>query len=165
MKIWKKMCYIEAAMPKSMAFWICYGIAIGVALQNIAIGVALGLSIGSARSGSWRCNWFRKKASMQKRENTNFIGLSRTNEKVTNLQLFYFASCPYCIKVRIALWWMKIEIPNNNILSNPEFKAELISGGGKKQVPCLRIEMENNKIQWLYESRDIIRYLRKTVSN
>jgi len=60
---------------------------------------------------------------------------------------------------------MKIEIPKKNISSDPEFKAELISGGGKKQVPCLRIEMENNKIQWLYESRDIIRYLRKTASN
>ncbi len=102
---------------------------------------------------------------MQMRENDNIMELSRTNEKAANVQLFYFASCPYCIKVRIALWWMKIEIPKKNISSDPEFKAELISGGGKKQVPCLRIEMENNKIQWLYESRDIIRYLRKTASN
>lgn len=48
-----------------------------------------------------------------------------------------------------------------NILSNVEFKTELISGGGKKQVPCLRIETENNEARWLYESADIIRYLRQ----
>ncbi len=58
---------------------------------------------------------------------------------------------------------MKIEIPQKNIFSHPEFGAELISGGGKSQVPCLRIEAESGEIQWLYESNDIIRYLRNKV--
>jgi len=37
--------------------------------------------------------------------------------------------------------------------------ADLIAGGGKGQVPCLRIEHENGSVEWMYESVDIIRYL------
>jgi len=36
----------------------------------------------------------------------------------------------------------------------------LIQGGGKPQVPCLRIENEDGSIEWMYESDDIIRYLK-----
>ncbi len=42
---------------------------------------------------------------------------------------------------------------------------ELRKGGGKSQVPCLRIEHESEKgkvsVQWLYESEDIIAYIKK----
>jgi len=55
---------------------------------------------------------------------------------------------------------MGIKIKSKNILADPDIKAELIAGGGKQQVPCLRIE-EDNKVRWLYESSDIIKYLRK----
>lgn len=36
----------------------------------------------------------------------------------------------------------------------------LMQGGGKTQVPCLRIEQADGKVEWMYESDDIIRYLR-----
>jgi glutathione S-transferase len=75
-------------------------------------------------------------------------------------QLYYFASCPYCIKARVQLWQLGIELPLKNIKRKPEFKRELIAGGGKKQVPCLRIE-ENENVSWLYESKDIVDYFKK----
>ena len=34
-------------------------------------------------------------------------------------------------------------------------------GGGKRQVPCLRIEATPGEVQWLYESMDIIAYLQR----
>lgn len=46
----------------------------------------------------------------------------------------------------------------------------LQDGGGKGQVPCLRIEINaqesakndsSNSVQWLYESDDIIAYIRQ----
>ena len=86
--------------------------------------------------------------------------MTREVRRIENHQLYYFSSCPYCIKVRIALWFMRIEIAMKNILSSPKYKDELISGGGKKQVPCLRIENENGETRWIYESTDIIRYFR-----
>ena len=39
-------------------------------------------------------------------------------------------------------------------------RLALLEGGGKSQVPCLRIEANNDSV-WLYESEDIISYLRQ----
>ncbi len=91
--------------------------------------------------------------------------LSNTRKRLKGHQLFYFATCPYCIKVRLALWWMGLELPLKDILVHPENKADLIAGGGKKQVPCLRIEDERGGVQWMYESRDIIRYLKRQLAS
>lgn len=44
--------------------------------------------------------------------------------------------------------------------SDSDHRDALISGGGKTQVPCLRIETENGQVEWMYESDDIIRYLK-----
>ena len=76
-------------------------------------------------------------------------------------ELFYFTSCPYCIKVRLALWWSGIELPLRETLFNGNNRSELVTGGGKKQVPCLRIEDDQGAVRWLYESSDIIRYLKQ----
>ena len=62
-------------------------------------------------------------------------------------QLYYFATCPFCIKVRMALWKMRLQLPLRNIHSNAEYKHQLVEGGGKVQVPCLRIEKERG---WCY---------------
>jgi len=56
-------------------------------------------------------------------------------------------------------------LPLKDILLHPENKADLIAGGGKKQVPCLRIEDERGGVQWMYESRDIIRYLKRQLAS
>jgi glutathione S-transferase len=50
-------------------------------------------------------------------------------------------------------------MPLKDILFHPDNNADLIAGGGKGQVPCLRIESENGNVKWMYESIDIIRYL------
>ena len=36
---------------------------------------------------------------------------------------------------------------------------ELIAGGGRATVPCLRIERDEDETEWLYESVDIMRFL------
>lgn len=87
--------------------------------------------------------------------------MSRERRRPDGLHLYYFSTCPYCIKVRIALWLMKIKVPLRNTATNKAYREELIAGGGKKQVPCLRIERDNGEVEWLYESSDIIRYLRQ----
>ena len=76
------------------------------------------------------------------------------------MQLYHFNSCPFCIKVKVAMKLMGIKMECKNIHSSSKNKTELIAGGGKKQVPCLRIE-ENNQVRWLYESNDIIAFLKQ----
>jgi glutathione S-transferase len=45
--------------------------------------------------------------------------------------------------------------------SDRQFAGELMQGGGKTQVPCLRVKDQQGNSQWMYESDDIVRYLSK----
>ncbi|WP_144395087.1 glutaredoxin domain-containing protein [Pleionea sediminis] len=75
-----------------------------------------------------------------------------------SFELFYFPSCPFCQLVLSELPNMKVEVILKNIMENTDFRNELMAGGGKTQVPCLKI-IDNGNEQWLYESRDIVDYL------
>ena len=86
--------------------------------------------------------------------------LSISAQQTDGHQLYYFATCPYCIAVRLALCWYRVKIPLKDILFHPSNCTELIAGGGKSQVPCLRIEGEDGNVRWMYESADIIRYIK-----
>jgi glutaredoxin 2 len=79
---------------------------------------------------------------------------------ITGHQLYYFSTCPYCVFVRLAMIWWGLKIPLKNILFESGNSTDLIAGGGKEQVPCLRIENEDGDVRWLYESIDIVRYLK-----
>lgn len=86
--------------------------------------------------------------------------MKKTKKTIEGHQLYYFNTCPYCIKVRLALWCLGLKIPLRNINTQASNKTDLLAGGGKNQVPCLRIESASGGIRWLYESNDIIRYLK-----
>jgi glutathione S-transferase len=55
-------------------------------------------------------------------------------------------------------------MPLRDILSQPANNAELIAGGGKSQVPCLRIEDDEGGVRWMYESIEIVQYLKTELS-
>mgnify|MGYP000173182176 CR=1 FL=1 len=74
------------------------------------------------------------------------------------LTLYVLSCCPFCVRVRVGLRLRGISIPIKKI-SDHKNKSALISGGGKKQVPCLRIEKKGGEVEWLYESLDIINYI------
>lgn len=86
--------------------------------------------------------------------------MNKPINEMADLELFHFSTCPFCIRVRLALWRMGVSIPMSNIHRSAAKREELIAGGGRKTVPCLRIESSNGGIEWLYESADIIRYVR-----
>ena len=85
--------------------------------------------------------------------------------QVEGHQLYYFSTCPYCIFVRLALWWLDLKMPLKDIMFHPANNTDLIAGGGKSQVPCLRIESENGDVRWMYESIDIVRYLKSRLTS
>jgi glutaredoxin len=84
---------------------------------------------------------------------------ARVDAETASLRLYQFEACPYCRKVSRDIRLLGLHIESPNIKRDPMARGELIAGGGKKQVPCLRIE-EAGKVRWLYESRDISGYLR-----
>ena len=91
--------------------------------------------------------------------------ISKTKRQTINhLALYHYQSCPFCGITREAIKYMEEGKPGKlieqrDIQKQPEYRKELIQGGGKAQVPCLRVETDDGAIQWLYESRDIIAFL------
>jgi len=73
--------------------------------------------------------------------------------------LYHSPWCPFCVRVIVALKSMpSLDVQLRDINSQENYLA-LKKGGGKTQVPCLLIE-NNGHQQWMYESFDIINYLK-----
>lgn len=74
------------------------------------------------------------------------------------LSLYYSKYCFFCQKVLTFLRGKDRDLELNNTSDRQQAQA-LMQGGGKTQVPCLRIEQADGSVEWMYESDDIIRYL------
>ncbi len=70
------------------------------------------------------------------------------------MYLFSRPGCPYCMKVIEHLRSQHKMVKVKDISNDAAAMNELISRGGKQQVPCLYY-----KGQYLYESRDIMRWI------
>jgi glutaredoxin len=77
-----------------------------------------------------------------------------------NLVLYQYKTCPFCIKVRQELRRLSLKIDQLDAQQEGKNRAELVSGGGQAKVPCLKITDQAGNSQWLYESGEIIGYLR-----
>ena len=79
--------------------------------------------------------------------------------QTAKMSLYQFHGCPFCIKVRRTMHKLNLPIRTVDVNKDPIAEQELISSGGKRTVPCLRIEKEDGTVRWMYESKDIINYL------
>jgi glutaredoxin len=84
---------------------------------------------------------------------------ARVDKETAKLALYHFAACPYCRKVRRDIRLLGLDIEQRDIKQDRARRDELVAGGGKKQVPCLRVVEPDGAVRWIYESRDITRYL------
>lgn len=82
------------------------------------------------------------------------------SSQTTSFSLYHYRSCPFCAYTRSAMKHINVKVEERDIARNLAYRAELIKGGGRAQVPCLRIE-SNEEVRWLYESQDIVRYLQR----
>ena len=89
------------------------------------------------------------------------IDQDRIDKKTKNLTIYQFEACPFCVKVRRFIRKNSLNINLKDAKNNKVFKSQLINGGGKHKVPCLKIKKINSKAEWLYESSDIIKFLTK----
>jgi len=80
-------------------------------------------------------------------------------KKIDNHFLYLYSTCPFCFRVRVAMTQLGIDMEIRNIHQGNEHLNALRAGGGSTMVPCLRIE-ENGETQWMYESGDIVAYLK-----
>ncbi len=82
------------------------------------------------------------------------------NMQCKNLALYQFQTCPFCIKVRQEMRRLSLPIEHRDAQKDTAHRTALLHGGGAIKVPCLKISDGSGQSQWLYDSADIIAYLR-----
>jgi len=81
--------------------------------------------------------------------------------RTRDLALYHFPTCPFCLKARRTMRRLSLDIELRDARNNESHRTALVSGGGKPQVPCLRITDANGQQSWLYESDAINAYLNR----
>lgn len=82
------------------------------------------------------------------------------DQAAAQLVLYHFNTCPYCLRVRRAAHGLNVPIALRDIHGDGDAYRALMAGGGRQTVPCLHID-DGEQDSWLYESADIIRYLKR----
>ena len=83
----------------------------------------------------------------------------KIDHEVTNLTLYQFKTCPFCIKVKRNNKRLSLNIKTRDAQHNPSYREELLQGGGQIKVPCLKIVDDKGNDSWMYESDEILQYL------
>lgn len=83
----------------------------------------------------------------------------KIDQEASNLVLYQFQTCPFCIKVKRNNKRLSLKIETRDAQHNSTYRKELLQGGGQIKVPCLKIIDEKGKARWMYESEDIMEYL------
>ena len=73
-------------------------------------------------------------------------------------QLFTSDTCGFCARVRQFSQQRGMSMEFRDTLRDPAAFKELLQGGGRGTVPCLRSQ-RGDEVEWMYESMDIISYL------
>lgn len=81
------------------------------------------------------------------------------DEQTKHLALYQFKNCPFCTKVRRNIHKLNLNIELRDAKIE-QYAQELTEGGGRRKVPCLRME-NNGQTEWMYQSNDIITFLNK----
>lgn len=91
--------------------------------------------------------------------------IQRQLDKITqSLALYQFKTCPFCIKVRREIKRQSLKIELRDAQHDPLNREELLNGGGKIKVPCLKVINKDGEHTWLYESNQVIQYLQELVT-
>ncbi len=104
-------------------------------------------------------DWITRSKGIQRSEADQL----KVQSTMQGVSLYQFFACPFCTKVRRAVYQLGVTVEARDINKNPEYRQQLEAGGGRVKVPCLRIE-NHGDVQWLYESNEIIQYLENKVS-
>ncbi|ASL48355.1 Glutaredoxin-2 [Burkholderia sp. AD24] len=85
-------------------------------------------------------------------------GQAAVKKEAARLSLYQFHACPFCVKTRRALHRLNVPMTLHDVRNDSAQRENLLAGGGKIKVPCLRIQDEDQS-RWLYDSNSIIAYL------
>lgn len=81
------------------------------------------------------------------------------------IELYQKVGCPYCVNVRTVLDGLELDYICRNMPTGSPKRELLRRMGGKEQVPFLVDTTNRENPVMMYESADIIEYLRQTYGN
>jgi glutaredoxin len=102
-------------------------------------------------------DWLTSPKGIQRAETAQAI----INEQTKTLTLYQYKACPFCVKVRRAMKRQSLPIETRDAKRCETAKQELLAGGGRLKVPCLKMVDAAGDEKWMYESKDIIGYLQQ----
>ena len=86
---------------------------------------------------------------------------AEVEQQCSSIVLYQYKTCPFCINVRQEMRRLALNVQQLDAQQPGANRDDLVRGGGKAKVPCLKITDPAGKTQWLYESGEIIKYLRR----
>ena len=86
---------------------------------------------------------------------------AKVDQQCRTLALYEYESCPFCRRVLHEIERLSLNIELRNTREDATAREELRQGGGRTMVPCLRIAQETGETHWMYESADIVAWLRQ----
>ncbi len=89
---------------------------------------------------------------------------NKTDKVTSQMALYQFKTCPFCIKVRKETKRLSLNIEKLDVQHNQGNRQKLLSSGGKVKVPCLQTVDDAGEEVWLYESKQIMSYLHENFS-
>ncbi|MCK4707432.1 MAG: glutathione S-transferase N-terminal domain-containing protein [Gammaproteobacteria bacterium] len=101
-------------------------------------------------------DWVTRPAKMERSPEQQQL----VENQLKEMTIYQLYACPFCIKTRRALRRLNLPMEVKSVSMGSPYREELEKGGGRIQVPCLRLQSNDSDV-WMYESADIINYLEK----
>ena len=83
----------------------------------------------------------------------------KRSEALRGCELYHFQASPFAARVRGALAKFQVEIPMHDVLESNKAWKELIAGGKRDRVPCLKVTEPGAPDRWIYESLEIVKFI------
>lgn len=83
------------------------------------------------------------------------------NRAASQLALYQFRACPFCIRVRKELARLGLAVETRDAQHDSNHRDTLEARGGRIKVPCLLVRHDDGQEEWMYESDVINTWLRK----
>ncbi len=84
----------------------------------------------------------------------------KADRLASSISLYDLDFCSRSVKVRRHLKYLNIPVTIKSLNRCNAYQKELLHGGGRAQVPCLRIEGKDGT-RWIYDIAEIMAYLNR----
>lgn len=84
----------------------------------------------------------------------------KVDQQCRDIVLYQYRTCPFCIRVRQEMRRLSLKVELRDAQQAGTNREDLVRGGGQAKVPCLKITDQAGNSQWMYESGEIVAYLR-----